>query len=100
MGPHFEIIEHCDSNHSTYVSPPSSPSPGHQPLHEEPEASPIASSDAKTVVDAVVDQVLMGIESYEQEFSDNMISRQAVKITPDVPALPFLPKSEDSISVL
>jgi hypothetical protein len=100
QSPHFEIIEHCDSNHSTYVSPPSSPSPGHQPLHEEPEASPITSSSAKTVVDAVVDQVLMGIESYEQEFSDNMISRHAVKINTVAPALPFLPNSEDSVTIM
>jgi len=70
----FEVID-TDINQSKFVSPP--PSPGHSPLHDEPEASPIASSSAKTVVDAVVDQVLMGIESYEQEFSDNMISRHA-----------------------
>lgn len=70
----FEVID-TDTNQSKFVSPP--PSPGHSPLHDEPEASPIASSSAKSVVDAVVDQVLMGIESYEQEFSDNMISRHA-----------------------
>jgi len=68
----FEVT---DNSGSKFVSPP--PSPGHSPLHEEPIASPVASSSARTVVDAVVDQVLMGIESYEQEFSDNMISRHA-----------------------
>lgn len=77
QSPEFEVIQHTENNQSTFVSPPSSPHPEHQPLHEEPEASPITSSSAKTVVDAVVDQVLMGIESYEQEFSDNMISRHA-----------------------
>jgi len=71
----FEVIDTTDTNQSKFVSPP--PSPGHSPLYDEPEASPIASSSAKTVVDAVVDQVLMGIESYEQEYSDNMISRHA-----------------------
>eukprot|EP00536_Pseudo-nitzschia_multiseries_P003015 jgi/Psemu1/318055/estExt_fgenesh1_pm.C_430008 len=97
----FEVT---DSSESKFVSPP--PSPGHSPLHEEPLASPVASSSAKTVVDAVVDQVLMGIESYEHEFSDNMISRHAtssipaVKITTVAPALPFLPKSEDSVTSL
>jgi len=69
------VFEVAGINESKFVSPP--PSPGHSPLHEEPIASPVASSSAKTVVDAVVDQVLMGIESYEQEFSDNMISRHA-----------------------
>lgn len=69
------VIQTVDSNQSTFVSPPPSP---HPPLHDEEfQASPITSSSAKTVVDAVVDQVLMGIESYEQEFSDNMISRHA-----------------------
>jgi hypothetical protein len=68
----FEVT---DSSESKFVSPP--PSPGHSGLHDEPVVSPVASSSAKTVVDAVVDQVLMGIESYEQEFSDNMISRHA-----------------------
>lgn len=69
------VIQTVDSNQSTFVSPPPSP---HPPLHDEDiQASPITSSSAKTVVDAVVDQVLMGIESYEQEFSDNMISRHA-----------------------
>ena len=69
------VIQTVDSNRSTFVSPPPSP---HPPLHDEEfHASPITSSSAKTVVDAVVDQVLMGIESYEQEFSDNMISRHA-----------------------
>jgi len=77
QSPEFEVIRHTENNQSTFVSPPSSPHPEHQPLYEEPEASPITSSSAKTVVDAVVDQVLMGIESYEQEFSDNMISRHA-----------------------
>jgi hypothetical protein len=74
---HFEVIFDAESNESKFVSPPSSPSPEHLPLHDEPQVSPITSSSAKTVVDAVVDQVLMGIESYEQEFSDNMISRHA-----------------------
>mmetsp|Transcript_12449 Transcript_12449/g.26361 ORF Transcript_12449/g.26361 Transcript_12449/m.26361 type:complete len:364 (+) Transcript_12449:114-1205(+) len=93
----FEVLD--DAVHqSKFVSPP--PSPGHTPLHEEPKASQILSSSAKNVVDAVVDQVLMGIESYEQEFSDNMISRHAVKITTVAPALPFLPKSEDSVTAL
>jgi len=70
----FEVIDNNNNiKESMFVSPPASP--GHSSFL--PEASPIASSDAKTVVDAVVDQVLMGIESYEQEFSDNMISRQA-----------------------
>jgi len=71
----FEVID--ENNQSKFVSPPASPSPGHHPLYDEPKASPITSSSAKTVVDAVVDQVLMGIENYEQEFSDNMISRHA-----------------------
>jgi len=71
---HFEVI---DTTESKFVSPPSSPSPGYQDLYDEPQASPITSSSAKTVVDAVVDQVLMGIQSYEQEVSDNMISRHA-----------------------
>ena len=73
----FEATDDVSMNQSKFVSPPPSPNPGNQPLHEEPQASPITSSSAKTVVDAVVDQVLMGIESYEQEFSDNMISRHA-----------------------
>ena len=73
----FESLATSDSIHSKFVSPPPSPSPGHPPLHDDVKASPITSSCAKTVVDAVVDQVLMGIESYEQEFSDNMISRHA-----------------------
>jgi len=68
----FEVIGD-DTKESKFVSPPSSP--GHDP-GSLVEASPVASS-AKTVVDAVVDQVLMGIESYEQEFSNNMISRHA-----------------------
>ena len=77
----FEVIDNdTDTNQSSkFVSPPTSP--GHSSSFSEedesPEASPIASSDAKTVVDAVVDQVLMGIESYEHEFTDNMISRHA-----------------------
>ena len=71
----FEVIDTAEVNQSKFVSPP--PSPRHPPLYEEPQASPITSYSAKTVVDAVVDQVLMGIESYEQEFSDNMISRHA-----------------------
>jgi hypothetical protein len=77
----FEVIDtDTDTNQSSkFVSPPTSP--GHSSSFSEedesPEASPIASSDAKTVVDAVVDQVLMGIESYEHEFTDNMISRHA-----------------------
>jgi len=101
----FEVIDNNDTDtnqSSKFVSPPASP--GHSSSFSEEdesmEASPIASSDAKTVVDAVVDQVLMGIESYEHEFTDNMISRHAVKISPVAPALPFLPKSEDSISAL
>jgi len=70
----FEVVENNNNiKQFMFVSPPASP--GHSSFL--PEASPIASSDAKTVVDAVVDQVLMGIESYEQEFSDNMISRHA-----------------------
>jgi len=73
----FESLGISDSTHLKLVSPPSSPSPGHPSLHDDMKASPITSSCAKTVVDAVVDQVLMGIESYEQEFSDNMISRHA-----------------------
>jgi len=77
QSPELELIQTTEGTHSTFVSPPASPHPGHQPLHEEPQASPITSSSAKTVVDAVVDQVLMGIEGYEQEFSDNMISRHA-----------------------
>jgi len=94
----FEVIDTAEVNHSKFVSPP--PSPRHPSLHEEPQASPITSYSAETVVDAVVDQVLMGIESYEQEFSDNMISRHAVKITTVAPALPFLPKSEDSVTIM
>jgi len=73
----FEVVGTFDSNSSKFVSPPQSPSPGHQPLHDDAKTSPIPSSCAKNVVDAVVDQVLMGIESYEQEFSDKMISRHA-----------------------
>jgi len=73
----FEVVGTFDSNSSKFVSPPQSPSPGYQPLHDDAKTSPIPSSCAKTVVDAVVDQVLMGIESYEQEFSDKMISRHA-----------------------
>jgi len=73
----FRFMVTSDSNQSKFVSPPSSPSPTHSPLHDDVKVSPITSSCAKTVVDAVVDQVLMGIESYEQEFSDNMISRHA-----------------------
>jgi len=96
----FDIIDSANSNRSKFVSPPASPSPGHQPLHDEPKASPITSFSSKTVVDAVVDQVLMGIESYEQEFSDNMISRHAVKITTVAPALPFLPKSDDIVTIM
>lgn len=93
----FEVIND-DVKQSKFVSPP--PSPGHNTPGSLEEAYPVASSSsAKTVVDAVVDQVLMGIESYEQEFSNNMISRHAVKIA-DAPALPFLPKSEDSIAVV
>lgn len=68
-------FELTDISESKFVSPP--PSPGHSGVHDETVVSPVASSSAKTVVDAVVDQVLMGIESYEQEFSDNMISRHA-----------------------
>jgi hypothetical protein len=78
----FEVIDNNDTDtnqSSKFVSPPASP--GHSSSFSEEdesmEASPIASSDAKTVVDAVVDQVLMGIESYEHEFTDNMISRHA-----------------------
>jgi len=97
---HFEVVSDSESNESKFVSPPSSPCPEHLPLHDEPQAFPITSSSAKTVVDAVVDQVLMGIESYEQEFSDNMISRHAVKINTVAPALPFLPKSEDSVTIM
>lgn len=96
----FEVIEAAENNRSKFVSPPPSPSPCHQQVYDEPQASPITSSSAKTVVDAVVDQVLMGIENYEQEFSDNMISRHAVKITTVAPALPFLPKSEDSVIIM
>lgn len=73
----FEVVGASDITNSKFVSPPPSPSPGHPPLHDDAKASPIPSSCAKNVVDAVVDQVLMGIESYEQEFSDKMISRHA-----------------------
>eukprot|EP00531_Pseudo-nitzschia_arenysensis_P004560 CAMPEP_0116127528 /NCGR_PEP_ID=MMETSP0329-20121206/6886_1 /TAXON_ID=697910 /ORGANISM="Pseudo-nitzschia arenysensis, Strain B593" /LENGTH=280 /DNA_ID=CAMNT_0003621629 /DNA_START=107 /DNA_END=949 /DNA_ORIENTATION=+ len=89
QSPELELIQTTEGTHSTFVSPPASPHPGHQPLHEEPQASPITSSSAKTVVDAVVDQVLMGIEGYEQEFSDNMISRHATKISTVAPTLFF-----------
>jgi len=94
----FEVVSDDDSDgngkESKFVSPPTSPGPS--PFPEDSEASPVGSHNDMTVVDSVVDQVLMGIGNYEQGFTDNMISRHAVKITAVSPTLPFLPKSEDS----
>jgi len=83
-------------SYSKFVSPPASP--GHSPVYE-PVASPIASSSLITSVtqvtpkehDLVIHQMSIQVES---EHSDNMISRQAVKIT-EAPTFPLLPSSSD-----
>jgi hypothetical protein len=66
-----------DESMSKFVSPPSSP--GHSPFPAA-ETSPVSSSLVNAVklvsIEGIVNQILE--EEEEQQYSDNMISRQAV----------------------
>jgi hypothetical protein len=82
-----------------FVSPPTSPGHSCRDSHDQ-EISPIVSSslvDTAKVTPSIGINQISDNEEQQQQQSDKMISRQAVKIPDAMPALPFLPPSDDLI---